>query len=360
MELFHHDLKAAQGFKKPFRKNPNGNRGGGRRGVGEENYSFEVKSLMGEANQAFAFGNIEKAMDLVKKVIQIEAGVYSAWKILGEIFKERGENHKCLLAWLTACHAKPKDWELWLMCAKMSLDQFGQDKQNYQDQAIYCYNRAIRANPDNIDAIYDRSLLYKEMGQLRKAVDGFLMLNHLLPNDMAVLREIAALYIELGKVPEAIGFYERSVDFFKATGNKERAFGWSELNILVELYMMNKDWDKAITTLRTLARWLYGRAEEKYWDSFKNDCEWDIQESRKKQAREYVPSRFPDESYILPLELRVKLGICRLRTGDAKEAMVGILSLGCQIFQLTSILDSLPLPRRNRIWRLRRSLPGSR
>jgi general transcription factor 3C polypeptide 3 (transcription factor C subunit 4) len=320
MEEFHHTLKAAHGFKKGARAR--GSKGGGRRAVGEETLSFEVKSLMGEANQAYAFGQLDKAMGLVKRIIQIEAGVYSAWKILGEIFKEKGEDHKCLLAWLTAAHAKPKDFELWLTCARMSLDQYGPDKKNYRDQAIYCYNRAIRAEPDNIDAIYDRAVLLKETSQLHKAAEGFGMLNKLLPNDMSILREIASLYIQLKKVPQAIEYYNRSIEFFKSTGNPDKAFGWSELNILVELYMMAEEWEVAIKILKNHARWLSGRMEEKYWERVEDDREWDSHDKRRKAIREFVPMRFDPKTYTLPLELRVKLGVCRLKEDDKKEALV--------------------------------------
>jgi general transcription factor 3C polypeptide 3 (transcription factor C subunit 4) len=319
MEMFHHDLKAAQGFKKGNRR-IHGNRGS-RRGFGGENYSFEVKSLMGEVNQAYAFGQLDRAFSLVSKVIQIEARVYSAWKIMGEIFKEKGEVHKCLLAWLTAAHAKPNDWELWLMCAKMSLDQYGPDRMNYRDQAIYCYNRTIRANPDNIDAIYDRSLLLKEMGQLDKAAEGFLVLHRLLPNDMAILREIATLFIELQRIPEAIEYYTKNVNFFKATGNQKSDFGWSELNILVELYMMNQQWEGAISTLKNTSRWLCGRVEEKYWEGVEDDREWDATDRRRRTIREFISARFEQEAYVLPLELRIKLGVCRMKTGNKAEAM---------------------------------------
>lgn len=332
MEDFHHDLKAAQGFKKG-RMQRDGNRGGGRRAMGDENYSFEVRSLLGQANQAYAFRKLDEALKAVKQIIQIEPGVYAAWKILGEIFSEKGDKNKCLLAWLTAAHARPKDWELWLMCAKMSLDQYGPDKQSYRDQAIYCYNRAIRANPDNIDAIYDRSLLLKDAGQVSKAAEGFVMLNRLLPNDMTVLKELAGLYIELGKIPEAIEFYNRSVEFFKSTGNPDMGFGWSELNIFAELYCMEKDWAKAIQTIKSLGRWLYGRASETYWDQINgDDREWDEDDRpRRCLVREFEPGRFPKESYTLPLELRVKLGLCRLRIGNEEEALVRVLNIHSKI-----------------------------
>jgi len=263
-------------------------------------------------------------MKLVKQIIHIEPGVYSAWKILGEIFKEKGDKRKCLLAWLTAAHARPKDWELWVMCAKMSLDQYGTDNRAYKDQAVYCYNRAISAKPENIDAIYDRALLLKELGSLNKAAEGFVTLNRLLPNDMSVLKELAGLYIQMDKVPEAIEYYRRSVEHFKATGNPDNAFGWSELNIFVELYCLEKQWAKAINTIGSVGRWLYGRAVETYWDKInEDDREWDGDDRpRRCMVREFEAGRFQKESYYLPLELRVKLGLCRLQLENMEEAMV--------------------------------------
>lgn len=317
MDTFHADLRAASGFKKP-------RRAGGRRQIGDEIYSFEIRGLLGQANSAYAFGKLDEAMKLVKQIIHIEPGVYSAWKILGEIFKEKGDKRKCLLAWLTAAHARPKDWELWVMCAKMSLDQYGTDNRAYKDQAVYCYNRAISAKPENIDAIYDRALLLKELGSLSKAAEGFVTLNRLLPNDMSVLKELAGLYIQMDKVPEAIEYYRRSVEHFKATGNPDNAFGWSELNIFVELYCLEKQWAEAIDTIGSVGRWLYGRAAETYWDKINgDDREWDGDDRpRRCMVREFEAGRFQKESYYLPLELRVKLGLCRLQLENMEEAMV--------------------------------------
>ncbi|CCX13579.1 Similar to Transcription factor tau subunit sfc4; acc. no. O74458 [Pyronema omphalodes CBS 100304] len=305
MAEFHTNLKAAQGFKKGLKRD----RKGGRRAIGEEPLSFEVQTLMGDANGAYGNGDLDKALEIIQKVIRIDGNVYTAWKLLGEIFKEKGEAHKCLLAYMTAAHAMPKDWELWLVCAKMSLEQYGPDRNNYRDQAIYCFSQAIRANRDNIDAIYDRAILYKEKGDMIKAAEGFRTLHRLLPNDMTILRDIASLFIEIRQIPEAIEYYNRSIEFFVSTGNPDKLFGWSELNILVELYMMNEDWKGAIKTLRRVGRWLCGRSQETFWDKTDDDREWD--------ADNTLP-----ETYSLPTELRVKLGVCRLKTGKRGEAIL--------------------------------------
>jgi general transcription factor 3C polypeptide 3 (transcription factor C subunit 4) len=319
MENFYDDLKAARGFKKGGRVG----RRGGRRAVGEQNLSFEVKRLMGDANQAYVKNDADIAFATVKKIIQIEPGVYPAWKMLGEIFKERGDDRRCLLAWLTACHAHPRDTDMWLSCARMSLEQLGPNGENYRDQALYCFSRAISSSPANIDAIYDRSLLYRELGQLNKAAEGFAQLNKLVPNDMSVLRDIATVYIELDRIPEAIELYQRSVEFFKSNGNPEMKFGWSELNILIELYCLAKMWEEAIHVLRNLARWLYGRAEEDYWDRITgDDREWDADPTRRNLVHDFENGLFAPETYSLPTELRVKLGVCRLKLGNKPEAMV--------------------------------------
>ena len=211
----------------------------------------------------------------------------------------------------------------------MSLDRYGPRRLNYRDQAIYCFNRAIRANPDHIDAIYDRSLLLKEAGQLHKAVDGFAALHRLLPNDTSILREMAALLTELGRLPDAIAHYACSAAYFMSAGNPDRAFGWSELNIFVELHMVGRRWADAIATLKRIARWLYGRADESFWDCNRDrdrapgddDREWDPTNERPKELRENVPLRFDHDTYTLPLELRVKLGVCRVKLGHRDEAL---------------------------------------
>lgn len=311
MADFHQVLRAAHGFKKA--------KGRGRRSNNERTYSHEVRMLMSEANQKYVQNDLPAAQNIVEQIIRIDGGVYPAWKMLGEIHKEKGDEKKCFMSWFTAAHCKPKDYHLWIECARMSIDQEGPN-----ETAVYCYNRALRASPDDISIMYEKAVLYKQMGQLNKAADGYAQLVKALPNDMSVLKEIAQLYTLLHRIPDAIEFYQDSIQHYRRVGLGSEGFGWSDLNILVELYMLERKWHEAISETKSIGRWLWGRANDMYWDQIQgDDKEWDeFDDSRKVVVREYVPGSHPDSSYVMPIELRVKLGVCRLKLSHAEEAMV--------------------------------------
>jgi hypothetical protein len=55
-----------------------------------------------------------------------------------------------------------QDVSLWRRLAKMSSDQ------GFMRQAIYCYNRVIAADRGDLDALWDRAVLYSNVDQPRK------------------------------------------------------------------------------------------------------------------------------------------------------------------------------------------------
>jgi general transcription factor 3C polypeptide 3 (transcription factor C subunit 4) len=73
---------------------------------------------------------------------------------------------------------------------------------------------------------------------------------------------------------------------------------------------------------------MLGRKDDIMWADFEDDDrEWDSQDSpRRIKTNGYIPNHWPRDSYGLglPLELRVKMGLFRLKMGDRhhEEAMV--------------------------------------
>ena len=104
-------------------------------------------------------------------------------------------------------------------------------------------------------------------------------------------------------------------------------FGWPDINIYVELYAYLNQYESALWELKSLARWIMGREQETLWDEIvEDDREWDEGDSRRLEVERFTPGKFDPQLYGagLPLELRVKLGLYRLRLQNFEEAMVCI------------------------------------
>ena len=105
------------------------------------------------------------------------------------------------------------------------------------------------------------------------------------------------------------------------------SFTWAAINIVTELYGFQQRYDEGLVELKSLARWLLGRREDVYWDTYtQDDREWDMDDQpRRIEIPEYVPGEHDISTYGdgLPLELRIKLGIFRLRSEsrDLEEAI---------------------------------------
>ena len=116
--------------------------------------------------------------------------------------------------------------------------------------------------------------------------------------------------------------------FRKEEPDQAYTITWSDVNIIVELYGFQDRFDEGILQLKSLARWLLGRGQEKYWEAFdKDDREWDSGDApRRIEVPDFVPGRYDSDSYGegLPLDLRIKLGIFRLKgtRQDLEEAIV--------------------------------------
>ncbi|KAK3043997.1 hypothetical protein LTS18_002451, partial [Coniosporium uncinatum] len=140
------------------------------------------------------------------------------------------------------------------------------------------------------------------------------------PYDVDLLKELADICTELGAPYQAIQAYEKAIRFWTSKRfSIDSPFDWSMLNIYMDLMDSRVNFaEKAIPQLKQFARWLVSRQDETYWDAQRDDREWDIEDlPRRIVVGHFIPKRYPKDTYgeSLPLELRVKLGMFRLRLG---------------------------------------------
>lgn len=303
--------------------------------------SLEFKNLHSEATSAFIDADYERATVLVKQAIQINPEMFAAHSLLSEIFLAQGQKDKALAALFSGAHTRPKDPSVWMKVAKLILERTGEDRTSALQDVIYCYSRVIEIDQKNYDIRFERASVYRELGHNGKAAQEYERLLKDLPHNTTALRLLAETYIDLNEVDKAKSRYDESIAYYMSLTLEEATdFTWSDVNIYVEFFSYLDDHEQGIFMLKSLSRWLLGRKDNVEWDDIvEDDREFDAEHfPRRSEVAFFVPNKYPIESYGsgLPLELRVKLGIYRLKLGlqYREEALVSafVLFVECILF----------------------------
>ncbi|KAF9949323.1 transcription factor TFIIIC subunit tfc4 [Mortierella alpina] len=299
----------------------------------------KVQALLGQANYAYVSKDYKTAVDVFQQVIVKNPSVFQAWNSMGLIQEELGNIEKALQLFMVAAHLTPKDGALWKKLAVIS------KQRGYDQQALYCFSRAYRADKDDMDALWDRSIMYQILDQPFKAIQGFQKLLKVKHHYMPALEELVKLYSSLDQdnrryrenMHQAMLDYEAAYLHYSSLPDRysntdadpfhmaERSdedsgqsepFGYSALNMLSELYIMFEEYEKPITVIKAWSRRLQRRSHQTWWDDYKDDREFDTDPD----DDELQASLGENRTRGLPVDLRVKLGICRLMMEEVKEA----------------------------------------
>lgn len=265
----------------------------------------------------------------MNQAIQINPEMFPAHSLLSEIWLARGDKVRALQALWNGAHTRPKDPTVWMKVARLLLDRAGESRGSVLNDVIYCYSRIVDIQPRNYNVRFQRAALYRELGHNGKAAGEYERILHERPYSIRALRHIAEIFIDLNDVERAIVHWSKSVNHFLTLDpDRVQDFSWSDINIYAELFGYVNRPREGLYHLKSLSRWILGRKDDIMWADFEDDDrEWDSQDSpRRIKTDGYVPGHWPRDSYGLglPLELRVKMGVFRLKMGDKyyNEAMV--------------------------------------
>uniref|UniRef100_A0A8C5S9J3 Ral transcription factor IIIC subunit 3 n=1 Tax=Laticauda laticaudata TaxID=8630 RepID=A0A8C5S9J3_LATLA len=198
-----------------------------------------LRGLMGEANIRFARGEHEEAILMCMEIIRQAPLAYEPFSTLAMIYEDQGDMEKSLQFELIAAHLNPSDTEEWVRLAEMSLEQ------DNIKQAVFCYSKALKYDATNVRYLWERSNLYKQLGEHKLAMDGYRrILNLLTPLDgerfMLLARDMAKSYYEANDIIAAIEIMEEAFTKHQSLVSME------DVNIAAELYISNKQYDKAL------------------------------------------------------------------------------------------------------------------
>jgi general transcription factor 3C polypeptide 3 (transcription factor C subunit 4) len=290
--------------------------------------SGDIKLRLSRANEAFISGNYEDARLIILEIIRINAETYEAWTILSAVFRELGRISDALMALIYAAHLRPKDVAGWLRCAQFAQTETGDQWRDYLPTATFCYSSALRADSKCVEARLGKAMICLERNKPAGAISEYKNILKVRPHDLEIVRPLVSAYIDNNDTKSAKELYKEMFAYLRSpTGEDEQEVTWNDVNAYVTLYEYLEDYDTALGELKSLSRWLLGREIENFWDEVtSDDCEWDLENTRRAEIPGFDQHRFPLSTYGngLPIELRARMGLCRLGLGHNEEALVGL------------------------------------
>ncbi|KAL1897662.1 transcription factor TFIIIC subunit tfc4 [Sporothrix stenoceras] len=338
--------------------------------------SVEVKFRLQQAHQLFMDNRYEDALEVLQEIIRVNAETHAAWSLLASINEDLGRREESLMAKVFAAHLEPKNVAGWLSTADFALaeaaaadaeepaegeeddDDDGAHEEERQNRRLQnlqiarlCFSGAIRADKDNIPARLGKANVCLEFGQATNAATEYVRVLKRRPLALQVIRNLAEASYDSVRGSEtiqaAIKAYRKAVAYLRGkssaashsyfapflTLDDGEEFSWMDITIYVELYAAMEQYEEAIAVLKNLARWMLGRGgpDEAYWkevdkndDTKHEDGEWDrYDEPRRRKIPGFQPGRYPPSAYGegLPVDLRAKLAIYRLKLGHEEEAI---------------------------------------
>lgn len=284
----------------------------------------DLKLRLGMASQAFLEERYSDAAVICAEVIRLNAETHEAWSLLASVFQELGDGDFALKSMIVAATLRPRQPSAWFGCADFALQANTSDRGACLVSAQFSYSKILAFEPKNYEARLGRASVFIEREHFGPAVSDLKYILTDNPHDLEILRMLAEASIDLGDVQNALELYKEAILYFQSLQNVS-SFGWTDVDIYATLYDFAGEYEFAHEEIKRLARWLLGRSNETFWDNItEDDREWDADNSRRLEISSFVAEKFPLTSYGdgLPIELRVKLGLYRVRLGHRDEAMV--------------------------------------
>ena len=79
------------------------------------------------------------------------------------------------------------------------------------DANLQYFQKALRGNPDNVDALYGLAVTYDKLGMIRESLETFRKALRIAPDDPDILRDLGISFFKLGQLNDAAASLRRAV-----------------------------------------------------------------------------------------------------------------------------------------------------
>ncbi|KAL2329125.1 hypothetical protein Fmac_022552 [Flemingia macrophylla] len=244
----------------------------GRRKGSKNKLDPKLTRMLGDATLHYACGHYDKAKAVLLEVVRLAPNLPDSYHTLGLVYSSLQDYKRAMGFYMIAAHLTPKDSSLWKMIFTWSIEQ------GYIGQARHCLLKAITADPKDATLRGHLARLYVELGDYQKAAMAYEQAFQLCRENVDALKAAAKFYRKCGQVEYAVRILE---DYFKSQPDAANA---SVVDLLGTILMETKAHDRALQYIER-AQVVHAGKE-------------------------------------LPLNLKIKAGICHLHLGNMEMAQV--------------------------------------
>ncbi len=180
-------------------------------------------------------GDLDKAVELILKALEIYPEFLVAWRNLGWIYALKGDFEQAVKCCRRALEMDKRSAESWYMLGYI----YGEKKQGKNiDRAIRFYQKALELEPDHIRALVNLSKIFDEKGDTERAIECCQKALRIDPENALAWTNLGVAYLEKRNIALAIEYSQKAIEI-----DPECIIAWNNLAIA---YSREGDLDKAI------------------------------------------------------------------------------------------------------------------
>ncbi len=171
-------------------------------------------------------GRIVKTTPVTTGSAAQETGTPASSKLKDQAFSlmDRGEITEAIGTFKQAVKANPEDTEAIYYIGHLLLEQ------REYNQSVTYFDQAIKLDQQYVDAYFMKGRAFYMLGQSDKAVNSYLAGLKIRPDDISAMQELARIYEHNGKLPAAAAIIEKAIEF-SGTPNLKFRLGQIYLNM---------------------------------------------------------------------------------------------------------------------------------
>jgi tetratricopeptide (TPR) repeat protein len=150
-------------------------------------------------------GQLEEALSVLDKAIQLEPDDAELWKALGGVLATLNRSAEAVLSFQHVLKLKPQHWEAAYLCG-LSLQQMERF-----NEALAYFDLGLQRQPDHASILFARARTLRALKRYEDALADYRRLHLMAPDDPTVCNNIGDALLALERYQEALEWFERAL-----------------------------------------------------------------------------------------------------------------------------------------------------